>query len=52
MGAGLAVFHPETGEMMYYNLWLPARFPLLYAYVASIIVVVVLAIIGKMVDVR
>ena len=33
MGAGLAVFR-EGGEVTYYNLWLPARFPLLYVYVA------------------
>jgi hypothetical protein len=52
MGAGLAVFHPDTGEMVYHNLWLPARFPLLYAYVASIIVVALLAIVGKVIDVR
>jgi hypothetical protein len=33
MGVGLAVFR-EGGEVTYYNLWLPARFPLLYVYVA------------------
>jgi len=52
MGAGLAVIHADTGEIVYHNLWLPARFPLLYAYIASIIVVVLLFIVGKIVDVR
>eukprot|EP00088_Acartia_fossae_P068891 TRINITY_DN8847_c0_g1_i1.p1 TRINITY_DN8847_c0_g1~~TRINITY_DN8847_c0_g1_i1.p1 ORF type:complete len:374 (+),score=50.80 TRINITY_DN8847_c0_g1_i1:88-1209(+) len=52
MGAGLAVFKPETGSMVYHNLWLPARFPLLYTYVASVIVVVLLAVVGKIIDVR
>jgi len=33
MGVGLAEFH-EGGKVTYHNLWLPARFPLLFVYVA------------------
>jgi len=41
MGLGLAVVSRE-GEVFYSNLWLPARFTLLYTYLASLVVVAAL----------
>lgn len=41
MGLGLAVVSRE-GEVFYANLWLPARFTLLYSYLGSLLVVALL----------
>lgn len=51
MGLGLAVFS-RSGEVAYYNLWVPSRFPLLYLYLTSAVSVLVLAFIGKCIDIR
>jgi len=51
MGAGLAVFS-RSGELVYTNLWVPARFPLLYLYLATGITVAILLIVGKCIDLR
>jgi len=41
MGLGLAVVSRE-GEVFYANLWLPARFTMLYSYLGSLLVVALL----------
>jgi len=51
MGAGLAVFNKD-GELVYHNLWLPSRFPLLFAYLASLVCVVILTVLDKCMDAR
>lgn len=51
MGVGLAVFR-EGGEVTYHNLWLPARFPHLFLYIASLTCVLCLFLFGKFLDFR
>jgi len=51
MGVGLAVIN-EAGEVKYTTLWLPARFPLLFAYLAAAISVAGIFLLGKAVQAR
>ena len=51
MGLGLTRVSSQ-GDVFYTNLWLPSRFSLLYTYAASVIVVAVIFIIGKLLDKR
>jgi len=51
MGVGLAVFSKD-GDVVYHNLWVPSRFPLLYSYLASLFCFTLLFLLGKYVDLR
>ena len=51
MAVGLAVFS-RSGEVVYTNLWVPARFPLLYLYLVALILVLLLLAVDKCVDLR
>ena len=51
MGLGLLAVNSQ-GEVIYSNLWLPSRFSLLYTYAASLVVVVILFLMGKMVEIK
>jgi len=51
MGLGL-VSVTSQGDVFYTNLWLPSRFSLLYTYAASLIVVVLIILVGKLLDIR
>jgi len=51
MGLGLLAISSQ-GEVFYANLWLPSRFSLLYTYAASVVVVVILFLLGKVVEVK
>ncbi|XP_023339559.1 cell division control protein 1 [Eurytemora carolleeae] len=46
MGVGLAVFS-KSGDLVYSNLWVPARFPLLYLYLASVLSIFILILVSK-----
>merc|ERR1711892_53319 len=51
MGLGLLAISSQ-GEMFYANLWLPSRFSLLYTYAASVVVVVIIFMMGKVVEIK
>ena len=51
MGLGLVSLSSQ-GEIFYSNLWLPARFSLLYTYAASLGVVIIILLVGKSLDLR
>jgi len=51
MGVGLVVASKD-GELVYHNLWFPSRFPLLYTYLASLVTLVLLTILGKFFQLR
>jgi len=51
MAVGLAVFS-RSGEVVYTNLWVPARFPLLYLYLVALTLVLLLLAVDKCVDIR
>jgi len=51
MGLGLLAV-TNQGEVVYSNLWLPSRFSLLYTYAASLVVVVIIFMLGKVVEIK
>ena len=51
MGLGVVTISSQ-GDAVYANLWLPSRFSLLYAYGASIAVVAVIFVVGKLLDLK
>ena len=51
MGLGLVSLSSQ-GELFYTNLWLPARFSLLYPYAASLAVVILILLVAKSLDLR
>ena len=51
MGLGVVTISSQ-GDAVYANLWLPSRFSLLYSYGASIAVVVVIFVVGKLLDLK
>jgi len=51
MGLGLLAVNRQ-GEGVYANLWLPSRFSLLYTYAASVVVVVIIFLMGKVVEIK
>jgi hypothetical protein len=51
MGVGLAVFSRE-GELVYSNLWVPSRFPLLYLYLASVLSILILLLLSRCIGFR
>ena len=49
MGLGLLEVGPG-GAVKYNTLWLPARFPLLYTYLASLVLATTILVLGKMAE--
>lgn len=47
MALGFVRIRPKTGDLIYYNLWLPSRFANLYLYAVTMPVVFILFLIGQ-----
>ena len=51
MGLGVVTISSQ-GDAVYANLWLPSRFSLLYSYGASLAIVAVIFVVGKLLDLK